>query len=134
MKGARKPPSAGNDIISREGGSTRGNLHTAFGSAYFRKYYFNEATRVTTAAEMRGRAQLIAAILRHAGITVRRILDAGCGIGLLRQPVAEALPRAPYEGLETSEYLCARYQWTEGSLVDFAPHSASDIVACYDVL
>src|ERR1700738_2882822 len=83
---------------------------------------------------MRGRAQLIAAILRHAGITVRSILDAGCGIGLLRKPFAEALPRARYEGLETSEYLCARYQWTEGSLVDFAPHSASDLVVCYDVL
>jgi len=39
---------------------------------------------------MRGRAQLIAAILRHAGITVRSILDAGCGIGLLRKPFAEA--------------------------------------------
>jgi len=108
--------------------------HAAFDSAYFRKYYFNTATRVTTATEMRGRAQLIAAILRHAGITVRSILDAGCGIGLLRKPFAEALPRARYEGLETSEYLCARYQWTEGSLVDFAPHSASDLVVCYDVL
>src|SRR6202034_3160805 len=34
---------------------------TAFNSAYFRKYYFNAATRVTSAAEMRGRARLIAA-------------------------------------------------------------------------
>jgi SAM-dependent methyltransferase len=108
--------------------------HAAFDSAYFGKYYFNAATRVTTAAEMRGRAQLIAAILRHAGISVRRILDAGCGIGLLRKPFAEAMPRARYEGLEASEYLCARYPWTKGSVVDFAPRSASDLVVCYDVL
>src|SRR5271155_4593397 len=92
-----------------------------FDSAYFRKYYFNTATRVTTAAEMRGRAQLIAAILRHSGIPVRRILDVGCGIGLLRRPFATALPRARYVGLETSEYLCDRYRWTKGSVVDFAP-------------
>ncbi len=76
-----------------------------FDSVYFRKYYFDKATRVTTAAEMRGRAQLIAAILRHAGIPVRSILDAGCGIGLLREPFAAALPRARYKGLEASEYL-----------------------------
>jgi trans-aconitate methyltransferase len=105
-----------------------------FDSAYFRKYYFDAATRVTTAADMRGRAQLIAAVLRHAGIPVRSILDAGCGIGLLRKPFAEAMPRARYEGVEASDYLCSRYRWTKGSVVDFAPRSASDLVVCYDVL
>jgi 2-polyprenyl-3-methyl-5-hydroxy-6-metoxy-1,4-benzoquinol methylase len=106
----------------------------AFDSAYFRKYYFNASTRVTTAAEMRGRAQLIAAILRHAGIPVRSILDAGCGIGLLRKPFAAAMPRARYVGLEASDYLCGRYRWIQGSVVDFSPRSASDLLVCYDVL
>jgi predicted TPR repeat methyltransferase len=108
--------------------------YAAFDSAYFRKYYFDAATRVTTAADMRGRAQLIAAVLRQAGIPVRRILDAGCGIGLLREAFAAAIPRARYEGLEASDYLCTRYQWTKGSVVDFAPRSPSDLVVCYDVL
>jgi hypothetical protein len=106
----------------------------AFDSAYFRKYYFNAATRVTTAAEMRGRAELIAAVLRHAGIPIRSILDAGCGIGLLRRAFASILPRARYQGLESSEYLCARYRWTQGSVVDFKPRAARDLVVCYDVL
>jgi len=99
------------------------NRRATFDSAYFRKYYFDKATRVTTAA-----------ILRHAGIPVRSILDAGCGIGLLREPFAAVLPRARYKGLEASEYLCARYRWIKGSVVDFAPRSASDLVVCYDVL
>ncbi len=107
---------------------------TAFDSRYFHKYYFNAATRVTTAAEMRGRARLVGAILRHACIPVRSILDAGCGIGLLRKPFAEVMPRARYQGLEASEYLCARYPWIKGSVVDFAPRSPSDLVICYDVL
>jgi trans-aconitate methyltransferase len=107
---------------------------TAFNSAYFRKYYFNAATRVTNAPEMRGRAQLIAAILRHANIPVRSILDAGCGIGLLRKPFAAAIPRARYTGLENSEYLCTRYKWAKGSVTDFVPRSQSDLVICYDVL
>jgi 2-polyprenyl-3-methyl-5-hydroxy-6-metoxy-1,4-benzoquinol methylase len=107
---------------------------STFNSAYFRKYYRSAATRVTTAAEMRGRARLIAAILGHAHIPVRSILDAGCGIGLLRKPFAEVLPRARYVGLENSEYLCARYPWIKGSVVDYAPRSQSDLVVCYDVL
>ena len=106
----------------------------AFDSAYFRRYYFDAATRVTTAAEMRRRAQLITAIMRQAGIPVRTILDAGCGVGLLRKPFAAALPRARYQGLESSDYLCARYRWTRGSVVDFAPRTPSDLVICYDVL
>ncbi len=107
---------------------------TDFNSAYFRKYYINIATRVTTAAEMRRRARLIAAILDQARVPVRSILDAGCGIGLLRKPFAEVLPRARYLGIETSEYLCAQYAWIKGSVVDYAPRSRSDLVVCYDVL
>jgi SAM-dependent methyltransferase len=106
----------------------------AFDSAYFRKYYFDASTRVTSAAEMLARARLIAAVLRHAGIPVRSILDAGCGVGLLRKAFAKVLPRARYMGLEASDYLCARYRWTKGSVVDFAPRSRSDLVICYDVL
>jgi hypothetical protein len=105
-----------------------------FDSAYFRKYYYSPATQVTTLAEMRSRAQLIAAILRQAAIPVRSILDAGCGIGLLRKPFAEALPRARYVGLESSAYLCRRYRWTQGSVVDYVARSCSDLLICYDVL
>jgi trans-aconitate methyltransferase len=111
-----------------------GPRRTRFDSAYFRKYYLSAATRVTTPAEMRGRAQLIAAILRHARVPVRKILDAGCGIGLLRKAFAAALPRARYAGLEASDYLCARYGWTKGSVVDFQPRAPGDLVVCYDVL
>jgi trans-aconitate methyltransferase len=107
---------------------------TSFDSAYFRRYYLNAATRVTTPAEMRGRALLIAAILRHARVPIRRILDAGCGIGLMRSAFAVALPRARYAGLEASDYLCARYGWTKGSVADFQARMPSDLVVCYDVL
>jgi len=107
---------------------------TVFGSAYFRKFYTNAATRVITPTEMRSRARLIAAILAQASIPVRSILDAGCGIGLLRKPFAEVLPRARYSGLEASDYLCARYGWTKGSVIDYVAPKPSDLVVCYDVL
>ena len=99
-----------------------------FSAAYFRKFYLNAATRVVTAAEMRSRAALIASALRQCQIPVRRILDAGCGIGLLRKPFKEFLPRARYVGLEASEYLCGRFGWIFGSIVDFAPRKPFDLV------
>jgi trans-aconitate methyltransferase len=106
----------------------------AFDSEYFRKYYFNKTTRVTTAAEMRRRARLIDSILRHAGIPVRSVLDLGCGIGLLRKAFAELLPRARYVGVEASDYLCKRYRWVQGSVTSYQSTSRSDLVVCYDVL
>jgi 2-polyprenyl-3-methyl-5-hydroxy-6-metoxy-1,4-benzoquinol methylase len=105
-----------------------------FSAAYFRRFYLSAATRVVTAAEMHSRAALIASALRQCQIPVRRILDAGCGIGLLRGPFKEFLPRARYVGLETSEYLCSRFNWTFGSIVDFAARKPYDLVICYDVL
>ncbi|MGO9426274.1 MAG: class I SAM-dependent methyltransferase [Steroidobacteraceae bacterium] len=105
-----------------------------FGPAYFRRFYLDPGTRVTTPQAMRVRARLIAAILAYACVPVRSILDAGCGIGLLRKPFAEVLPRARYTGLEDSEYLCGRYGWTRGSVVNYAPRHPSDLVVCYDVL
>lgn len=105
-----------------------------FDAAYFRRYYRDRRTRVTTPREMRSRAALIAAVLRQAGLPVHSILDAGCGLGWLRGAFAKELPRAAYTGLERSEYLCARYGWTRGSVVDFAPARSFDLVVCYDVL
>ncbi len=107
---------------------------TDFGAAYFRKFYLNAATRVVTPAEMRARARLIAAILVQANIPVRSIVDIGCGIGLLRRPFAEVLPKARYSGVEASDYLCKRYGWTQGSVVDYLPREPGDLVVCYDVL
>jgi SAM-dependent methyltransferase len=105
-----------------------------FGAAYFRKFYLDPATRVVTNEEMRSRAAIIASILGHVQIPVRCILDAGCGIGLLRKPLADLYPRARYSGLDTSPYLCQRFGWTQGSVSDFAPPKPFDLVICYDVL
>ena len=117
----------------------RSKVHAAtpannFSAAYFRKFYLNAATRVVTAAEMRSRAALIASALKQCQIPVRRILDAGCGIGLLQKPFKEFLPRARYAGLEASEYLCGHFGWTLGSIVDFEARNPYDLVICYDVL
>jgi 2-polyprenyl-3-methyl-5-hydroxy-6-metoxy-1,4-benzoquinol methylase len=105
-----------------------------FDRAYYQRFYFNPRTAVTNRAEMNARGRLIAAFADHLGLPVRRVLDAGCGVGLLRAPLRRALPRATYTGLEVSHYLCRRYGWIEGGIQDFNRREQYDLVICYDVL
>jgi SAM-dependent methyltransferase len=105
-----------------------------FDKAYYQRFYHDPRTAVTSRAEMRARAELIAACVRYLGLPVRRILDAGCGIGLLRTPLRRRLPGAQYTGLETSAYLCRRYGWQQGDLQSLATRIRYDLVICYDVL
>ena len=107
---------------------------TAFDEAYFRRFYFDPRTRVTSPAEMRTKARMITAVLDRCELPVRSVLDAGCGIGALRAPFKKLWPAATYTGLEHSEYLCARYGWIRGSIEEFAPGRTYDLVVCYDVL
>jgi SAM-dependent methyltransferase len=106
----------------------------AFDEAYYRRYYHDPRTAVTSRSEMRERAELIATCVRYIGLPVNRILDAGCGVGLLRAPLLRRLPRAQYTGLEASEYLCRRYGWQHGTLQTLADDAQYELVVCYDVL
>jgi SAM-dependent methyltransferase len=108
-------------------------LSARFNRDYYRQFYFDGRSAVTSRAEMRARATLIAGYVQHIGCPVTRMLDAGCGIGLLRAPFRRLLPKAEYTGLEVSEYLCERYGWTQGSLTNFRARPF-DLVICYDVL
>ena len=105
-----------------------------FDAKYYQRYYFDRRTAVASRAEMRARARLIAAMTAHAGLPVRRILEAGCGTGMLRSALRRLLPRAQYTGLETSEYLCERYGWQHGRIEQYRTRAPFDLVVCYDVL
>jgi len=106
----------------------------AFDREYYQRFYFNPRTAVTSKAEMGARARLIAGCVEYLGLPVGKILDAGCGIGLLRTPLKRALRRAHYVGLEPSEYLCRRYGWHQGSIETWRTRERFDLVICYDVL
>jgi SAM-dependent methyltransferase len=105
-----------------------------FDREYYRRYYFDPKTAVANRREMGARARLIAALTEHAGLPVRRILEAGCGTGMLRTALKRRLPRAQYVGLETSAYLCERYGWQHGRIEQYRARAAFDLVICYDVL
>jgi SAM-dependent methyltransferase len=106
----------------------------AFDQDYYRRFYYNPRTAVTSRAEMRARGRMIAACVEYVGLPVKSILDAGCGVGMLRAPLTRAFPAAQYIGLEYSEYLCKRYGWRQGSVATLRTRERFDLVVCYDVL
>jgi SAM-dependent methyltransferase len=105
-----------------------------FGREYYQRYYFDPRTAVASRREMQARARLIAALTAHAGLPVRRILEAGCGTGALRAALRRLLPQAHYVALESSEYLCRRYGWVHGRIEEYRARAPFDLVICYDVL
>ena len=105
-----------------------------FDADFYRRYYLDPATRVASRADALRLGRFVCAYVDYLGFTVKRVLDAGCGLGHLRGPVREFFPRARYVGLETSAYLCKRYGWLRNSVADYAPAQGFDFVLCHDVL
>lgn len=108
--------------------------HNRFDSAFYQRFYVNPRTRVTTRQEMARRGRAVAALVHYLELPVKTILDAGCGLGLLRPTMLSAFPGATYTGIEVSEHLCKRYGWTQASLATYRSRSRFDLILCYDVL
>ena len=125
--------------LSGRGGSTYAGAVTSssperFDAGFYRRFYLDPRTRVVTRPEMARRAEFVAAFARHGRQPVRRILDVGCGLGLMRAALLRHFPRASYMGLEASAYLCERHGWEQGSAATFTAKRPFDLVICYDVL
>ena len=106
----------------------------AFDKAYYDRFYRNPKTRALTPAAARRHAGFIAAYLQYLEIPVRTILDVGCGTGILLRAIARKFPGARASGVEYSDYLCRKYGWTQGSVIDYQPEQPADLVICNDVL
>jgi len=105
-----------------------------FDEAFFHRYYGDAATRVADAGDAARLVGLLGGVLDYVGVRVRRILDAGCGVGLLQAPLLERYPKARYEGLEASPFLCRKFGWRQGSVADLKASQRYDLVVCHDVL
>jgi SAM-dependent methyltransferase len=105
-----------------------------FDAAYYARYYRDPSTRVTEADETRQLARFLGSYFRHIGQPVRNVLDLGCGLGQLRRPLQREFPGSSYVGVERSAYLCERYGFRPGSVVDFKARGRFDLVICKGVL
>jgi cyclopropane fatty-acyl-phospholipid synthase-like methyltransferase len=108
----------------------------AFDQRYYARYYENPKTRVGSKQEAAQLGRLLGAYLGYLGQPVRNVLDMGCGVGHMRAVCARVFPGASYTGVEHSEYMCERYGWQRGSVVDWkAPKKQRyDLLICRGVL
>ena len=101
-----------------------------FDEAYYQRFYFDKKTSVVDPAHMDRLGTFVGAYLHYLRVPVRRVLDVGCGIGLWQGLIARHFPQASYQGVELSDYLCDRYGWQRGSVVDYAADAPFDLVTC----
>jgi SAM-dependent methyltransferase len=106
----------------------------AFDEAYYRRFYDYPRLRASDRKDVAVLGDFVCAYLRYLGQPVRRVLDIGCAVGFWRDVIARHHPKARYTGVEISPFLCRRYGWTHGSVVDFQASSPFDLVICMDVL
>ncbi|MCZ8294806.1 MAG: class I SAM-dependent methyltransferase [Hylemonella sp.] len=105
-----------------------------FDEAYYQRYYFDKKTSGLDPAHMARLSAFVSSYLEYLRVPVRRVLDVGCGIGLWRELLAPHFPGVSYHGVEVSDYLCARYGWERGSVVDYRCAEPFDLVICQGVL
>ena len=104
-----------------------------FDENYYNRFYFDENTRAVSPEEQTKQAAFIAAYLAYLQVPVQRVADIGCGIGNLLGALHQKFPNAHCTGVEYSDYLCARYGWSQGSVVNYSD-TPFDLVVCNDVL
>jgi SAM-dependent methyltransferase len=105
----------------------------SFDEAYYQKYYRNRRTRVADRESCALLANFVFSYLDYLRLPVERVLDIGCGTGLWRREVRRRYPAAEYVGVEKSEYACQKYGWEQGSVIDYHPTAAFDLVLCQGV-
>ncbi len=107
---------------------------TWFNEAYYERFYFNKKTSVVDKAHVERLGAFVCSYLQFLRVPVRRVLDMGCGIGLWRELIARHYPHAQYQGVEYSDYLCGRFGWERGSVVNYQAVKPYDLVICQGVL
>lgn len=105
-----------------------------FDEAYYERYYFDKKTSVVDPQHMERLGSFVCSYLKYLRVPVRRVLDVGCGIGLWRDIIARHFPQATFHGVEYSAYLCERFGWERGSVVDYRAEEPFDFVICQGVL
>lgn len=107
---------------------------TLFDEAYYQRFYFNQKTSVVDPTHVERLGAFVCSYLQYLRVPVRRVLDVGCGIGLWREVITRHFPQASFHGVEYSEYLCGRFGWERGSVLDHKVKTPYDLVICQGVL
>ena len=112
--------------------------------AYFDRWYRDPKVRVATAAAVARKVHLVVSVAEALQQRrIRSVLDVGCGEGTWRAPLKQLRPAVRYVGLDSSEYVIARFgkrrgirAGTFGGLgeIERSLRGPFDVIVCCDVL
>jgi 2-polyprenyl-3-methyl-5-hydroxy-6-metoxy-1,4-benzoquinol methylase len=105
-----------------------------FDDAYYTRYYFDPKSRVAEPKYFENLARFLSAYAALVDIQIRSIVDLGCGIGTLKNPLLKRFPKASYTGVDVSEYACEKFGWELATISDYCSPNEFDLVVCHDVV
>jgi len=105
-----------------------------FDAEYYARYYEDQRTRVASSSDIERLGRFVCGYVDYLGVKVKRVLDAGCGVGLWQGVIAAHYPKARYTGIELSQHLCETRGFIHASVVDYADRGRFDLVICQGVL
>jgi SAM-dependent methyltransferase len=106
----------------------------SFDKAYYDRFYRDPGSSVADRQSIALLGDMICAYLKYLRLAVETVLDLGCGLGYWQEVIHRHFPGAAYTGVEVSDYLCRKYGWVRGSVVDYRPRRPVDFVICQGVL
>jgi SAM-dependent methyltransferase len=111
---------------------------------YFDRWYRDPRVRVATAAAVARKVHLVVSVAEALlQRRVRSVLDVGCGEGTWRAPLRKLRPGIRYVGVDSSEYVIARFGKRRGirpgtfgglGAIERSLRGPFDLIVCCDVL
>jgi len=112
--------------------------------AYFDRWYRDPKVRVATGESVARKVHLVISVAESLlQRRVRSVLDIGCGEGTWRAPLKKLRPGVRYVGVDSSEYVIARFgkrrgirRGTFGALheIERSLRGPFDVIVCCDML
>jgi len=106
----------------------------AFDEGYYRRFYLDPSTRIDDAAHHGKLVEGVVSMIEYFGLTLRRVLDVGAGIGRWGKWLKKHRPTVEVVSTEMDEAVCRRYGHVQADISRFRLHRKFDLVVCQGVL
>jgi hypothetical protein len=109
-------------------------MTSSFDESYYRRYYADAKTRVSSAAQLAHLARATTEMIAWYGGALDTVLDIGAGAGLWRDWFRKHRPKTKYRSTEVSPYACEKYGHEQRDIATWRARERFDLIVCQGVL